>query len=101
LYNKLSIIIEINSEKDHIHFILSVRPTSFNIFTIINIFKSSSSMVVRDEYTGILNVYYGKNVKFWSRSYFVSSVGKVSLKTLIHYIENQDRKTDSSTTCRG
>lgn len=94
-------IIEINGEEDHIHFILSVRPTSFNISMLVNIFKSSSSRVIRNEYPDILKIYYGENVKFWSRSYFVASVGDVSLKTLIHYIENQDKKTDSSTTCRG
>lgn len=93
-------IIEINGEEDHVHFILETKPTTSSISVIINVLKSVSSRLIRKKHNNILKIYYGNTSKFWSRSYFVASVGEVSLDTLKKYIENQD-KTNSSPTCRG
>lgn len=93
-------ILEINGELDHIHFILETKPNTSSITTLVTIIKGVSSRLLRKKYPDINNLLYGKKAKLWSRSYFVATVGGVSLDVLKRYIENQDTP-NSSPTCRG
>ena len=72
---------------DHIHLLISAKPTT-DITKYINILKGHSSRFLRktfgDELKGKL---WGEHL--WSPSYFIASVGNVSVDTLHEYIQNQ------------
>ena len=84
-------IIEINGEEDHIHFIMETKPDSNRLSVIVNIFKAVTSRLIRKRFKHICEIYYGKNVALWGRSYFIATVGNITLETLVKYIENQDK----------
>ena len=74
-------IIEMNSDKDHIHILFATDPTA-NLTKYINSLKTVSSRLIQKEYPQ-------PNRLFWSRSYFLSTVGEVSLETIQNYIQTQ------------
>lgn len=82
---------EFNGEEDHIHFILACSPKSPSVSGIVNILKGVSSRDLRKQFLELRRIYYGPKSKLWSRSYFVSTVGGVTLDVLKRYIENQSR----------
>ena len=88
IYN--SILVEFNGESDHIHMIVSLPPR-VSVAYLVNVFKSVSSRELRKRYAIFRKEYWGENVALWSRSYFVASVGEVSLDTLKKYINEQNR----------
>jgi len=85
-----TVLIEFNGEADHIHMILSIPPR-IAVSNIVNVLKSVTSRMLRKKYDIFKTVYWGSNVALWTRSYFVASVGEVSLDTLKKYIKNQNR----------
>ena len=93
LFDKLVIeydseILELNGEKDHIHFILSYPP-HHSILSIVQRLKGVSSRRLRQKFKEIdFNLGYKKSL--WSRSFFVSNVGGVTLDVVRKYIENQE-----------
>ena len=79
-------IIETNFEADHIHFLVSAKPTTcFTSF--INGYKARSSRLIKQEFPEIKNKLW-KNA-FWSRAYFLATTGSVSLDTVKQYILHQ------------
>ena len=83
-------IIEINIDKDHIHILFSVGP-QVQLSKAINSFKTVSSRLVRKNNADYLNAFYRKPY-FWSKSYYIGSVGNVNEETIIKYIQNQGEK---------
>lgn len=79
-------LIELNGEQDHIHMLLSLRPTII-LTKLINSIKTISSRELRKKYN-LESLKYNKNV-LWSPSYFIITCGAVKLETLKRYIENQ------------
>lgn len=72
---------------DHIHLLISAKPTT-DLTKYINILKGHSSRFLRKEFGEELkNKLWGKHL--WSPSYFIATVGNVSIDTLHEYIENQ------------
>jgi len=71
---------------DHVHLFVSTDPT-IPAHKIIRAFKGRSSRLLRQEFPELL-----KLPSLWTRSYFVSTAGKVSSKTIQEYIEMQSRK---------
>lgn len=72
---------------DHIHLLISAKPTT-DLTKYINILKGHSSRFLRKEFEEELkNKLWGKHL--WSPSYFIATVGNVSIDTLHEYIENQ------------
>lgn len=68
---------------DHIHLFVSAHPrVSPN--KIVGDIKGHSSRILRQEFPKLL-----KMPTLWTRSYFVSTAGNVSSKTIERYIENQ------------
>src|SRR5690625_304926 len=83
-------ILEINSEKDHLH-ILFDAPPQINLANTINSFKTVTSRYIRKEFTEFLAKYYWKPY-FWSRSYLILTTGEAPIEVIKKYIENQDRE---------
>ena len=82
----------INQEcgEDHIHLMISTKPTT-ELTKMINLLKATSSRYLRKEYEQELSdVLYGDS--FWSDSYYIATAGNVSVDTIYNYIENQRKK---------
>ena len=70
---------------DHVHLFVIARPT-ISIPQIVQYLKGYSSYFMRKEFT-----YLRRYPSLWTRSYFVETVGHISEKTVVHYIENQKK----------
>lgn len=82
----------INQEcgEDHIHLMISTKPTT-ELTKMVNLLKGTSSRYLRKEYEQELSdVLYGDS--FWSDSYYIATAGNVSVDTIYKYIENQRKK---------
>lgn len=75
---------------DHVHLFLNGLP-SLSIDYIVKQLKGYSSYHLRKQFA-----YLRKYPSLWTRSYFVETVGHISEKTLVHYIESQKSKALSS-----
>ncbi len=81
------IIHEMEIMSDHVHLLIECSP-KIGIHKIVKKIKGYSSRTLREEF---------KKVKtslpcLWTRSYFISTVGSVSLEVVKKYIENQKNK---------
>jgi putative transposase len=83
-----NILVEFNGESDHVHLLVNLSPDN-HIAEFVKILKSTSSRLIRKEFSEQVNKFYRKPV-FWSSSYFVNSSGGVSLDVLKKYIKKQD-----------
>lgn len=83
-----NILVEFNGESDQVHLLVNLSPDN-HIAEFVKILKSTSSRLIRKEFTEHVNKFYRKPV-FWSSSYFVNSSGGVSLDVLKNYIKKQD-----------
>ena len=81
-------IIAIETDKDHIHFILSYDTTD-RVCNIVKITKQATTYHLWQKYSSILSKQYWREKTFWSDSYFDCSVGGVSSATIKKYIESQ------------
>ena len=82
----------INQEcgEDHIHLIISTKPTT-DLTKLVNLLKGTSSRYIRKEFENELsNLLYGDS--FWSDSYYIATAGNVSVDTIYKYIDNQRKK---------
>ena len=68
---------------DHVHLFIITRPT-ISIPQILQYLKGYSSYFMRKEFT-----YLRRYPSLWTRSYFVETVGHISEKTVVNYIQNQ------------
>ena len=71
---------------DHLHLFVSCQP-QMTIHKIVKAFKGRSSNILRKEFPQLL-----KLPSLWTNSYFVSTAGNISNKTIQKYIENQSKK---------
>lgn len=72
---------------DHIHLLVSTKPTT-DLTKYINIAKGHSSRMLRKEFSEELSKeLYGDSL--WSDSYYLSTVGNVSVDSLYKYIDEQ------------
>ena len=77
-------LIEMEVMPDHVHLLLQVDP-QFGIHTAIKRIKGITSRILRDEFPWLKT----KLPTLWTNSYFVSTVGGVSLEIVKKYIESQ------------
>ena len=77
-------------DKDHIHHMIETIP-NINLSNLVRTMKSYTSYHIWEKYSTYLSKCLWKERKFWSDSYFISSIGNVSQETLQHYIENQGK----------
>jgi putative transposase len=71
---------------DHLHLFVSCQPQT-TIHKLVKAFKGRSSNILRKEFPELL-----KLPSLWTNSYFVSTAGNISNKTIQKYIENQSKK---------
>ena len=81
-------IIAIETDKDHIHFLLSYDTTD-KVCDIVKIVKQETTYYLWHKYGSLLSKQYWKKKIFWSDGYFACSIGEVSSATIQKYIENQ------------
>lgn len=77
-------LLEIECDKNHVHMILSVDP-QFGVHRLIKQIKGRSSHHLRKEFPDLKS----KMPSLWTNSYFVSTVGGVTLEVVKKYVESQ------------
>ena len=82
-------IMEVNTDKDHVHMLLSIPP-KFSVSEVVKEIKAKTGLYMRRKFPFLDKVYWGKG-GIWSRGYFVSTVG-VSEFTIRKYIEMQGKE---------
>ena len=82
-------IIAIETDKDHIHFLLSYD-TADRVCDIVKIVKQETTYHLWQKYSSVLSRQYWKEKTFWSDGYFACSIGEVSSATIQKYIESQE-----------
>lgn len=80
-------VIEMEVMPDHVHLLLDIPPTKL-IHQVIGQIKGYSANILRKEFPTLKK----RLPSLWTRSYFVSSVGSVSLEVVKKYIEEQKGK---------
>ena len=81
-------IIAMETDKDHIHFVLSYDATD-RVCDIVKIVKQETTYYLWQKYNLVLSKQYWKKKIFWSDGYFACSIGEVSSATIQKYIESQ------------
>lgn len=81
-------IIAMETDKDHIHFLLSYDATD-RVCDIVKIVKQETTYYLWQKYNAVLSKQYWKKKIFWSDGYFACSIGEVSSATIQKYIESQ------------
>ena len=81
---------KIESDKDHIHILVSTRP-DISPSHLIKKIKQLTTYELWKKYSDHLQKEFCKKHVFWTRSYFVASIGSVSKEVIEKYIENQGK----------
>jgi REP element-mobilizing transposase RayT len=82
VYNKNEFsLVSYGSATNHIHILLNINKTSFDVAKFVNFIKSESSFRFRYEYRSLW--------PGWQNGYYVCSVGKKSVKKVRKYISSQ------------
>lgn len=81
-------IIAMETDKDHIHFLISYDTTD-RVCNIVKTIKQETTHYLWNKYNNFLSKQYWKKRIFWSDGYFACSIGEVSSVTIQKYIESQ------------
>lgn len=81
-------IITMETDKDHIHFLISYDTTD-RVCDIIKLIKQRTTYCLWLKYSSFLSKQYWKKRIFWSDGYFACSIGEASSATIQKYIESQ------------
>ena len=81
-------IIEMETDKDHIHLMIQFIPR-LSISSIVNRIKSISTYRIWQLHSKFLSQHFWKEKTFWTDGYFVCSIGEASPETIRQYIQNQ------------
>ena len=85
---------EVNHDKDHIHFLVSIPPT-MTVGTVIGIIKQNMARELKRKFPFLKKVYWGTDA-IWSEGYFVSTVG-ADEAVIEAYIKQQGKKDAGQT----
>jgi|SRR5258708_1014349 putative transposase len=80
-------LIEVEVMPDHVHLLVGCDP-HFGIHRLVKLLKGYSSHTLRAAFPALKR----RLPSLWTNSYFVSTVGGVTLETLKRYVENQKGK---------
>ena len=80
-------LLEFGGEADHVHLLVDIHP-ALDISVLINNLKTASARRTRNRFADHLASFYSKPL-FWSRAYFVASVGGATLDTVRAYVNAQ------------
>ena len=81
-------IIAMETDKDHIHFLISYDTTD-RVCDIVKLIKQQTTHYLWQKYPNFLSKCYWKHKIFWSDGHFARSIGEVSSATIQKYIESQ------------
>ena len=81
-------IIAMETDKDHIHFLISYDTTD-RVCDIVKIIKQETTYYLWKKYSSFLSKQYWKKRILWSDGYFACSIGEVSAATIKKYIKSQ------------
>ena len=85
-------IIEMNGEADHIHILFECGPEIAPL-TLATVLKTRSARFVRrDLLEEIKKYYWSEKPMFWSKSYFICTIGENNKEAVEKYIQNQGNK---------
>jgi len=79
-------VLDLAVNPDHLHVLVSAYP-QLPVHKIVKRFKGRSSHTLRREFPELL-----KLPSLWTHSYFVSTAGHVSAKTIQEYIQRQSKR---------
>ena len=79
--------VEVEVMTDHVHLIVGCDP-QFGIHKLVRLIKGSTSHDLRIEFPELKR----KLPSMWTNSYYVGTVGGVTLETVKRYVENQKGK---------
>ncbi len=77
---------ELNIQVDHIHMLVQMRP-DVSVSRMVQLFKGSSSRVIREEFPDLKEFLWGKS--FWADGYFAETSGQINESRIREYIQNQ------------
>ncbi len=80
-------LIEMEVTPDHVHLLVGCDP-QFGMHRLVKLLKVHSSHALRAEFPALKR----RLPSLWTNSYFVSTVGGVTLETLRRYVESQKGK---------
>lgn len=75
---------EMETDKDHIHLLISCDP-QFGIHKVVKMMKGRSSRFLRQEFPHLKS----RIPSLWTNSYFVATVGGAPLSVIKQYIKDQ------------
>lgn len=75
-------------DMDHIHILVSSSPIYSPKF-IVSVIKQITTYNLYKLYSNQLHKEYYRNNVFWSKGYFINSIGNASEETIRNYINNQ------------
>lgn len=85
-------ILEGHAMKDHVHLLMSIPP-KYSIAEVVGFIKGKSAIRLHQKFAKRFKNYYGKS--FWSRGYFVSTVG-MDEEVIRNYVKNQEERDQQS-----
>lgn len=74
------------TDRDHIHILFGSKPTVL-LSQFVNSFKTMTSRKLRQQFPELKRKV--RRDAFWAPSYFLASVGQVTLEDIRHYVEIQ------------
>ena len=85
-------ILEMNGEPDHIHILFECGP-EISPLTLANVLKTRTARFVRrDLPEEVKKFYWSDTPMFWSKSYFVCTIGENNKEIIENYIRNQGNR---------
>lgn len=66
---------ELNIQKDHVHILVQMRP-DISVSKMIQLFKGSSSKILREEFPELQEFLWRKS--FWADGYFAETSGQIN-----------------------
>lgn len=82
-------IIELNVQKDHVHIVCSIPP-KLSVSDFMGILKGKTAISMFKSFPSLKKKPYWGN-HFWSRGYFVSTIG-IDEDKIIRYVKYQEKK---------
>lgn len=81
-------IIAMETDKDHIHFLVEYDATD-RVCDTVKAVKQETTHYLWQKYNSFLSKQYWKKKNFWSHGYFACSIGEISSAAIQKYIESQ------------
>jgi len=85
-------VLEMNGEPDHIHILFECGP-EISPLTLANVLKTRTARFVRRDLPEEVKKFYRSDTPmFWSKTYFVCTIGENNKEIVERYIQNQGKK---------